>query len=324
MLENLTTLSIGLILYTLLGSSFILVGILLAVTSSLSVRDRLDDFIIMSSQNVSTRNRLNLSWINQIRQSVNASLASFIPEKLHLRLASANWPLTPLEFFLLKIGLSGIAFLIGWFISDYLILGIGIAIGMYLLPEVFLRRGIQRRQRQFQNQLVDVLVMIEGSLKAGLSVQQAIDVVIEDFAAPASEEFRRVRREVNLGLPFNQALINLSHRMDSDDLSFVVTAININTRVGGNLSEILSIIVDTIRERSNLFNEVRVLTSYARYAGYLLTILPFIAGVILMLLNPEFFSPILEPGLGRVFLGAAAVMVLIGNIIIRRLVKLKI
>jgi tight adherence protein B len=210
-----------------------------------------------------------------------------------------------------------------WLISSQFIIALVVAIAAYLIPDLLLRRGIQRRRLNFQNQLIDVLVMISGSLKAGLSIHQSIDVIIDEMAAPASEEFRRVRREVELGLPFSQTLVNMSQRMDSDDLYLVVTAININTQVGGNLSEILSVIVETIRERTNLFNEIRVLTSYARYAGYVLTALPFITGAILMLLNPVFFGPLLEPGLGRIILSVALIMVLIGNFWIRRLVKFK-
>jgi tight adherence protein B len=161
---------------------------------------------------------------------------------------------------------------------------------------------------------------MEGGIRAGYSLLQALELVIEELPPPASDEFRRVRQEVGLGLPLSEALVNLSNRMQNKDLSLVVTAININTQVGGNLTTMITVVTQTIRERIQLFSEIRVLTAQQRYTGYLLTLLPFLVGGMLFVLNPEYMSRIFEPELLCIPVGALA-SILLGNLIIRQMVK---
>jgi tight adherence protein B len=176
---------------------------------------------------------------------------------------------------------------------------------------------------KFQDQLVDILMLIMGSVRAGQSVLQSLDVLVNEIKPPASEEFRRVRREVELGVPFTQAMTNLAKRMDSEDLNLVVTSININSQVGGNLSTMLKAVTDTIRDRVRLFNEVRVLTSYARYSGILLSILPIITAALLYFLNPTYYEDLLKPGGPKILIAIPAILIFFGNIWIRRLSKVK-
>jgi tight adherence protein B len=144
------------------------------------------------------------------------------------------------------------------------------------------------------------------------------------MVSPASDEFRKVRREVELGLPMSQALINLTNRMESDDLFLIVTAININTQVGGNLTVMLDAVSETIRERIRILGEVRVLTSYARYSSYLLSALPFITSGVIFLMNPSYMEKLLEPGITRYMLIGALSGILLGNIWLRRLAKIEV
>ena len=129
---------------------------------------------------------------------------------------------------------------------------------------------------------------------------------------------------MELGVPLSESLISLSDRMGSEDLFLVVTAININTQVGGNLTTILEAIINTISERIKLLGEIRILTTYARYSSYLLSALPFITAGAIFLFNPDYISELLEPGLGQYILGAALVMVLVGNVWIRRIANVEI
>jgi tight adherence protein B len=131
-----------------------------------------------------------------------------------------------------------------------------------------------------------------------------------------------VRREVELGLPLGQALTHMANRMESDDLYLVVSAVTINMQVGGNLSEILDSVIETIRNRIYLFSEIRALTSYARYTSYLLTLLPFLTAFILVLISPTYFDQLMQPGITRYILGYALVSLIIGNIVLRRVSKI--
>jgi tight adherence protein B len=166
--------------------------------------------------------------------------------------------------------------------------------------------------------------LIKGAIQAGYSFLQSLNVVIDEMTPPTSDEFRRTRREVELGLPMSEALTNMANRMESDDLYLVVTAIIINMQVGGNLSLILDTVTETIRNRIYLLGEVRSLTSYARYASYLLSALPFITAVVLSILSPEYIEVLFNPGITRIILIYAAVSLVLGNIWLRRLSKIDI
>jgi tight adherence protein B len=127
---------------------------------------------------------------------------------------------------------------------------------------------------------------------------------------------------VGLGLPLSQALSNLSERMQNDDLDLVVTAININAQVGGNLTTMLAAVTETIRDRVRLLSEIRVITAQQRYTGFVLTLLPVIVGGVLFVLNPTYMSGLFEPGAFLCIPIGAIIGILLGNIVIRRMTKI--
>jgi tight adherence protein B len=175
----------------------------------------------------------------------------------------------------------------------------------------------------FGNQLVDVLLLMTGAVRAGYSLPQAIEVVSKELKAPVSDEFRRVRHEIGLGLSLSQALSNLVARMENDDLYLVVTAININSQVGGNIVTMLEAVTDTIRERIRLFSEVRVLTAQQRFGSYVLTFIPFAMVAALFVVNPDYMKRLFDPQILCIPIGAV-VMVIIGNFAVRRLAKIEV
>ena len=134
---------------------------------------------------------------------------------------------------------------------------------------------------------------------------QALDVAVNEIPAPASEEFGRVLHEVRIGLSLENALLNLGERMESDDLQIVVTAIIINTHVGGNLSTVLESAIDTIRDRMHLLGEIRSLTSYGRYVGNFLTLMPFLAGLAIFMISPGYFDSVQTSMLTQIVLFVA-------------------
>jgi tight adherence protein B len=149
-----------------------------------------------------------------------------------------------------------------------------------------------------------------------------MDMAIQEIPPPISEEFSQVLREVKFGFPLEQALQNLSSRMQSDDLQLVVTAIMLNTQMGGNLSTVLEATIDTIRERIHLYGEIRSLTSYARFVGALVTLLPFITGLVVFLVNPEFFETVKTSLISQMILLLALIGVILGNFLIRRIMNI--
>ena len=241
-----------------------------------------------------------------------------------MRLNSANWQITVTEYHLLRVGIALVMFTTGYFVGSNILTGLALAAISFMIPGFLLFRSVQRRQQKFQDQMIDTLTLIQGAVRAGASFLQSLDVVVEEMASPTAEEFRRVRREVEFGLPLSQALTNLANRMESDDLYLVVSAVTINMQIGGNLTVILESVTETIRNRIYLFGEIRALTSYARYTSYLLTGLPFFTAFVLMLLSPIYFEQLLAPGLTRYILIYALISLMLGNILLRQVSKISV
>lgn len=286
------------------------------------INQRIETFGVVPDDSPRRRSNRTRASLTRFRYRLNSMLSIFASEKLHIHLLSANWPITETEFVLIRILLTIAGFALGWLLFRSPFSAVGFAFVAYVVPSMYLNWSIQRRRQNFEKQLIDVLVLIKGAVQAGYSFLQALDVVIEELGSPASEEFRRVRREVALGLPLSQALDNLSARMQNDDLALVITAVNINARVGGNLSTMLEAVVETIRERIRLFSEIRALTSQQRFSGYLLTLLPFMIVAVLFIISPDYISRLFEPGPMLCVPIGALVLVILGNIIVRMMVKI--
>jgi tight adherence protein B len=146
----------------------------------------------------------------------------------------------------------------------------------------------KKRLKQFNNQLGDGITLMANGLRAGYSLLQAMDAVGREMPPPMSVEFRRVVREIGLGVDNDKAFNNLLRRVPSDDLDLMITAINVQQEVGGNLAEILEIIGYVIRERVRIKGEIQVLTSQGRISGYVITALPIILGFVLYAMNKPY------------------------------------
>lgn len=262
--------------------------------------------------------------VSKYREWINKSLGSLTSEKLQVKLSSAYWALTDKEYILIRISGTALTFLAGWFIFNNVLGGIFMGVIVYLIPPILLERAISRRQKDFQNQLMDVLVLINGAVQAGYGLLQALTLAVDEVPAPASEEFGRVLHEIRLGFTLEDGLTNLSERMENDDLQIVVTAIIINSQVGGNLSTVLEAAISTIRDRMHLFSEIQALTSYSRYVGNFLTLLPFVSGLILFFINPQYFETVKTSSLTQVVFILAAISVFIGNVWLRKIMKIKV
>ena len=278
----------------------------------------------------------------RLRLRMNNLLSGLASEKLNIQLISANWPITETEYILIRysglilafglgwlisrIFLSGgdlLTFGPGWMVSRGIVSGFGLAVIAFFVPDLLLKRAISQRRLNFGKQLVDVLILMTGAVRAGYSLPQAIEVVSKELKQPASEEFRRVRHEIGLGLSLSQALNNLVSRMENDDLYLVVTAININSQVGGNIVTMLEAVTETIRERVRLFAEVRVLTAQQRFGSYVLTFMPVGMAAAMFFINPRYMMRLFDPQILCIPIGAV-IMVIFGNIAVRRLAKIEV
>jgi tight adherence protein B len=228
----------------------------------------------------------------------------------------------PLLFIVLSLGLPALrtplALLVGAFLG-------------FMLPRFWLSRRKAGRLSAFNKQLPDTITLLANGLRAGSSFLQAVELVVRESRPPMSTEFSRVIREVNLGLPFEQAMENMVRRVRSDDLELMATAINIQHTVGGNLAEILDSIAFTIRERIRIQGEIRTLTAQQRLSGYVVGFLPIGLAGFLFVAAPHFMDPMfakppeaLGLPLGMVILAFGGFMMFIGFMLIRRIVDIEV
>jgi tight adherence protein B len=239
--------------------------------------------------------------------------------QLQADLGRAGLQLRSAEWVLIQLGVaSGLGLLLFLRFGNPLVIVVGLAAG-YFLPNIYLRQRVKRRRNAYEQGLGDTIMLMSNGVKAGYSIQQAMASVAENGRKPLSEEFLRIVRETSLGIDLEAALEHANERLDSKDFDLVVTAILIHRTVGGNLSEVLDKIAETIRERVRVHGEVRVLTAQARASGYIITALPFAVGGILMLISPDFERPLFTNPLGWGMLAVGLMSISIGYFIIRKI-----
>jgi tight adherence protein B len=254
------------------------------------------------------------------RELARADLALKPSEFLALRLAILIG--VPLGMIALSPFVSALANPLFWVL--------GLAVGFFS-PRLWLSRRKAGRLKAFNSGLADTITLLSNALRAGSSFLQAIEMVVRESQPPISTEFGRVIREVNLGLPLEQALANLTRRVRSDDLELMVTAISIHHQVGGNLAEILDSIAFTIRERVRIKGEIKTLTAQQRMSGYVVGFLPIGLVIAISAISPQFLDPLfrqppefLGMPLGVAVLAAGGFMMMLGFVFIRRIVDIEV
>lgn len=239
-------------------------------------------------------------------------------------LGRADLQLRVSEFIVLSVLGAVLAVLFGLIVFGVPALALLIGFGTFFLPRLYLRRRQANRLHTFNEQLGDALRLLVSSLRSGYSMLQSMEVVASELPEPIAGEFGRVVREVGLGLSQEQAFNNMLKRVPSEDLDMMVTAINVQHEVGGNMAEILDTISGTIAERVRIQGEIRVLTAQQMLSGYLLTLLPVAVTLILFAINRPYMVQLFQDTCGLAMVGTGVTMVAIGFMIIRRIVKIQV
>jgi len=244
-------------------------------------------------------------------------------QRMATDLARADLRLTVAEYLLFNIASMFIGFSIAFLLFRDILAILGGLLGFYI-PRLYVKMRQRRRLVAFNNQLGDTITLLANSLRSGYSLLQSMETVARELAPPISQEFGRVVREIGLGLSNEEALDNLLRRVNSNDLDLMITAVNVHHEVGGNLSEILDTIGHTIRERVRIKGEIRTLTAGQRFSGYIIAFLPFGLGAFLFMMNREYMSALFTDQCGLTMLVAAAIMMVAGFFIIRRIVAIEV
>lgn len=311
----------------LLGGVFVLflliVGAIFAITSERSlVEERLGRFLEddRPQPEQDDGGSIITEWLN--RRVAKSSMGDRVAREL----ARADLKFKVAEYYALVFISVVVTALIAYIIQPIFVSAIIGAIVGFFIPRFYVKRQQRLRLNKFNDQLSDMLNLMVNGLRAGYSTMQAMEAVSRELPAPISDEFHRVVQEMQIGIPMEKALDNLLRRIPSDDLDFVITSINVQREVGGNLSEILDTISFTIRERVRIKGEIRVMTAQVRTSATVLSMIPVFLAVALWFVSPEYIGSFFTESsvLPQPLCGIIAVTTIIGMIVLGYFVMMKI
>jgi tight adherence protein B len=325
-----------LILGGALALVLLVIGLIVTATEERSLVDDRLEYLEEEGVEVVPRKAVIGEWVG--KQATRFTWG----QSLTRSLARADIKMKVGEFILVIAIFTILGGLIGWFLAGGTSIGrgmsssqilmnipgilIGGAVGFFL-PIIYLRRQQGRRLQKFDNQLADMLGLMVNGLRAGYSVMQAMEAVSRELPPPISDEFRRLVQEMQLGIDMATSLQNLTRRIPSKDLDLVVTALNVQREVGGNLAEIMDTISHTIRERVRVKGEIRVLTSQVMMSGRVLAIMPVGVIIIMYFINRQYMMRFFNPetrmyGIPALIIGA--VMIVLGYFFMTKIASIEV
>lgn len=251
---------------------------------------------------------------------------SFILEKCEFLMIEANPD--HITYILLGLSLGGgsISFvLIGIFISWGFGLFVGLLVGFiaFKIPKPIMNKLVERRIKKYEGQMVDGLTLLANGLRAGLSVPQALSMVVDEMPDPISAEFNLILSQNRIGIPIEECFDNLAARVKTQDNDMFVSSVNILRETGGNLAETFDTIIGVIRERVRLKQKVETLVAQGLFQGYTIAAMPFVIGGIFASSDPQGMSRMMTHPLGIAMFVGAVIMDAIGLIVIMKIVKVK-
>lgn len=317
----------------LIGGALILILLIVGVVVTVSgerslVEDRLGQFVedeqVREAQQQATRSIVT-EWLNRRAEASDSG------SRMARELARADLKFQVGEYYALVFIATLMTGILAWLIQPHIVsIILGGLIGFFA-PRFYVKRQQTVRLQKFDDQLGDMLNLMVNGLRAGYSTMQAMEAVSKELPPPISTEFHRVVQEIQIGINMETSLDNLFRRIPSDDLDFVITAINVQREVGGNLSEILDTISFTIRERVRIKGEIRVMTANVRASGAILSMIPVGLGLALWFISPEyigtFFAPnpvVPQPLCGIISMGVIVGMILSGYFVMMKIADIEV
>lgn len=205
-----------------------------------------------------------------------------------------------------------------------IILAITFSIIGWKIPKPLIKYLIEKRIKNYQGQMVDALNLLSNGLRAGLSVPQAIGMVVDELPAPVSEEFNLILQQNRIGVPLEECFESLAKRIPTEDNDMFVSSVNILRETGGNLAETFDTIVAVIRERIRLQQKIDTYTAQGMFQGYTIFAMPFAIGGIFFVTDPELMSKMFSSWIGYILLFLAIGLDLAGLFVIMKIVKIKV
>lgn len=268
------------------------------------------------TQGKSIRQLSQIPWLDTVLK--NNKIAEWLDKQLvragmsvQIDVVVTGWLvcLVILGFFLLSVGAS-------------IYLWLTLISAMIVLPWMLVKRAIVKRRQLFEEQLPDVLDFISRAMQAGHAFSSALQVAASESPQPTAGEFSKTLNEINFGIPMDQALKDLSDRIDSPDMKFFSVAVLINREVGGDLAGLLDNLSSLIRARFAMRTSIRTLTAEGRFSAWLLSSMPFLVALVIFILRPDFLSPLWQDPMGLRLLEWAAALMFVGMLWMRRLANI--
>lgn len=235
-------------------------------------------------------------------------------------------PMTARRFMLFQIGfalcLFVVGFIIGVSILSKLFIGTLLAIIAFVLSRLYITRMKNKRKQMFEEQFVDAISLIANGVRSGLSLMQALELTIKEMNDPISYEINLVVQATRVGVPLDIALHEWSARMDSNDLEIFTTAVIIQSQTGGNLSEVLETLGNTIRERFKIQRQIKTLTSQGVMSAYILTFLPVVLGIILYFIQPAKMSLLFTTNYGLMLSLSIIALISTGGFMVKKIITI--
>ena len=311
----------------LIGGVFVLflliIGAIVAITSERSlVEERLGRFLEDDRPQPEDEagGSIITEWLN--RRVAKSSMGDRVAREL----ARADLKFKVAEYYALVFMSTAVTALLAFIIQPIFVSAIIGAVIGFFLPRFYVKRQQTVRLNKFNDQLSDMLNLMVNGLRAGYSTMQAMEAVSRELPVPISDEFHRVVQEMQIGIPMEKSLDNLLRRIPSDDLDFVITAINVQREVGGNLSEILDTISFTIRERVRIKGEIRVMTAQVRTSGTVLSLIPVFLTIALWFISPEYIGSFFDRGpvCGWAAVATVVIMIALGYFVMMKIADIEV
>ena len=323
-------------IYILVVAAILLLayGVYLQVTRRRTIlAERLETYASIEEEAARTTDE-ELQKLGQLPRFLHMVFGPGYMAQVEENLARADIPMRPAEYLLLRVVLVGVGYLIGRYALGYVHSGLILAVFGFIAPIMFVRVHQNRRRAKFVRQLADALMLLTNSLRSGYGFLKGLELVAKEMGDPISKELNRMLREVNLGATVDDALLNLGRRVNSQDLDIVVGAYLVQKDVGGNLTEIMEKVAETIRERLRIQGDVRVLTTQGKLSGFVVGFMPFVVFLILIMSAPDYFATMFGPPtthllsydvpMGVLMLAGAVGWQLIGAYMIFKIVSVKV
>ena len=251
------------------------------------------------------------------------SIVDKIGDALFEELLAANILMKPEEFATIWIAVAFVpGAILALFVKNMFIPIVFVFCGV-LGPIVYIKVKKNKRTAQFEDQLGDALMIASSSLRSGLTFPQAMETISRDMYPPISEEFGRAVNEINMGYSLDSALDNIYDRVKSEDFKIAAVAISVQRQTGGNLSDILTTISDTIKERAQLKREVKSAPATGRMSGLIVGLMPIAITVVLNMATPGYLDPLFTKTGGRIALAIGVGLEIMGLLVIKKITTIK-